>query len=124
MFVEKFISNFNHNSETDIAEESLYFTFTNKSKEILCFLGDYEQVPFDIVTTILHELRHLYQIEQAELGDQFFLLESEFVYSLNNSQKQKYNRLCDEFYRCGMFHDRILIEFVLSFVGSILNGGH
>lgn len=51
-------------------------------------------------------------------------LESEFVSSLNNSQKQKYNRLCDEFCRCEMFHDRILIEFVLSFVSSILNGGH
>lgn len=92
MFVEKFISNFNPNSETDIAEKSLYFTFTNKSKEILCFLGDYEQVPFDIVTTILHELRHLYQIEQAELGDQFFL------YITKNdirSLQKDFNPLCE-----------------------------
>ena len=51
-------------------------------------------------------------------------LESEFVDSLSNVQRQKYSKLCEEIYRCEMFHDRILIELVLSFVGSILNGGH
>ena len=71
-FIENFTASFETLSCPDEADKSLYFTFTNKPKDILHLLGDYEQIPFDIATTVLHELRHLYQTEQAELGEPFF----------------------------------------------------
>lgn len=78
----------------------------------------------DAVEMLLNEFNGRVSDDREKLfEDEKNKLESEFVSSLNNSQKQKYNRLCDEFYRCGMFHDRVLIEFVLSFVGSILTAG-
>ena len=71
-FVENFKSSFKTIPHPDEADKSLYFTFTNKPKDILNLMGDYEYISFDIATTILHELRHLYQTEQAELGEPFF----------------------------------------------------
>jgi hypothetical protein len=71
-FIENFTTKFESLHCPDEADKSLYFTFTNKSKDIIHLLGDYEYIPFDISTTVLHELRHLYQTEQAELGEPFF----------------------------------------------------
>ena len=72
-FVEKFVVNFVNIENSNEVEKSLYFTLTNKPKDLLHLLGDYELIPFNIATTVLHELRHLYQIEQAEEGKPFFL---------------------------------------------------
>ncbi len=71
-FVDKFLSNFS-NTAHDEVDNSLYFTLTSKERSLHRFLGDYEQIPYDIATTILHELRHLYQAEQAERQVPFFL---------------------------------------------------
>lgn len=91
-FVEKFLVNYETVSQPDEADKSLYFTLKNKPKDILHLLGDYEQIPFDMATTVLHELRHLYQIEQAELGDPFFLFITKN--DLRSVQKS-FNPLCE-----------------------------
>ncbi len=79
----------------------------------------------DAVEILLNEFNNRVLDDREKLfEDEKNKLESEFVDSLSNVQRQKYSKLCEEIYRCEMFHDRILIELVLSFVGSILNGGH
>ena len=79
----------------------------------------------DAVEILLNEFNGRVLDDREKLfEDEKNKLESEFVDSLSNAQRQKYSKLCEEIYRCEMFHDRILIELVLSFVGSILNGGH
>lgn len=72
-YAEDFIANFNNITQPDETDKALYFTLTNKPKKYFRFLGNYEYIPFDIATTILHELRHVYQTEQAEQGDNFFI---------------------------------------------------
>ena len=91
-FVENFITNFPSLSQPDEADKSLYFTFSNKPKDVLCFLGDFEQMPFEIATTVFHELRHLYQVEQAELKEPFFeYITKTDLRSLQNS----FNSICE-----------------------------
>ena len=91
-FIEKFIANFQNLDLPDEADKSLYFTLTNKPKDIHHLLGNYKNVPFDIATTVLHELRHLYQTEQAELGNPFFVYLT--ANNLRTLQKQ-FDPLCE-----------------------------
>lgn len=91
-FTEKFIADFQNLDCPDETDKSLYFTLTNKPKDILHLLGNYKYVPFDIATTVLHELRHLYQTEQAELEDPFFVYLT--ANNLRTLQKQ-FDPLCE-----------------------------
>lgn len=74
----------------------------------------------DVVELLLNEFtsRVLDDREKC-LGVDREQLEKEFVFSLNKQQKQKYGKLCQSKEREELFHDRILIEYVLSFISCI-----
>lgn len=91
-FIEKFVADFQNIGCPDEVDKALYFTLTNKPKDMLNLLGNYEYMPFDIITTVLHELRHLYQTEQAELEEPFF----DYITKNNFRSLQKsFNPMCE-----------------------------
>ena len=76
----------------------------------------------DVAEILLNEFLNRVPDERENLNiDTKIKLETEFVASLTKTQKQNYQKLLDEIYRCEMFHDRALVDYVLSFMGSIFS---